>query len=112
MQRQIHHMERGAIPPRWRDVDDIGHPAYPGKDSRRAGATSSARSITLGLQPNHNLVSHLEDPGLTVQIGSLLVRCILTQYSIMNDLMQLTNMLGKCDSDPRNSNMRIEGNYV
>ena len=110
MRRQIHHMERGAIPPRRRDVDDIGVPAYPGKDSRRAGAKS--RSITLRPQPNHNLVSHLEDPGSTVQIGNLLVQCILTQYSIMNVLMQLTNMLGKCDSDPRNSNMRVEGNYV
>ena len=105
-------MERGAILPQGRDVDDIGDLASPGKDSRRAGATSSARSITLGPQPNHNLVSHLEDPGSTVQTGNLLVRCILTQYSIMNILIQLTNMLGKCDYIPRNSNMRVEGNYV
>ena len=105
-------MKRGANPPRWRDVDDIGDPAYLGNDSRGADAMTSARSIMLRPQPNHNLVSHLEDPGSTMQIGSLLVRCILTQYSIMNVLMQLTNMLSKCDSDPRNSNMRVKGNYV
>ena len=107
MRPQIHHMERGTIPSRWRDVNDIGDPGYPGKDSRRAGAMSTARSITLGPQPNHNLVSHLEDPGSTMQIGSLLARCILTKYSLMNVLMQLTNMLGKCDSGPINSNMVV-----
>ena len=64
MRSQICHVEHGAYPPQRRDVDDIGVPAYPGKEPKQAGATSielrsSARSITLGPHPNHNLVSHL-----------------------------------------------------
>ena len=72
-----------------RNVNDIGVLAYLGKDAKRASATSvylrsSARSIALGSQPHHNLVSHLEDSGSTMPIGGLLLQCILTLYPIMD----------------------------
>ena len=85
------------IPPRWRDVDNVGVLTYSGKDSKQA---REAWSISLGSQPDHHLVARSEAPGSAMQIDCLLVPCILTHNPIMKMLMQLTSMLGKCKTEP------------